>query len=151
MITYDTRVNENGTLTSNLTITYQNNCSWDYNVFTTALVPNGAQLINTRYSSHALGPLVTRSDDLTEFTSYIFVGPNATANVTYTYSLPTATIGSAGVYSHYSLYVQKQAGINDYTLNTDVTLPHGAQLIRESNIGNGTVTSGDVQAEVIYR
>jgi type 1 fimbria pilin len=47
--------------------------------------------------------------------------------------------------------VQKQAGINDYTLNTAVTLPHGAQLIRESNIGNGTVTSGDVQAEVIYR
>jgi hypothetical protein len=150
-ITYDTRVNENGTLTSNLTITYQNNCPWEYNVFTTALVPNGAQLISARYSSHALGPLVTWSDGLTEFTSYIFVGPNATANVTYTYSLPAATIGSAGVYSHYSLYVQKQAGINDYTLNTAVTLPHGAQLIRESNIGNGTVTSGDVQAEVIYR
>jgi hypothetical protein len=32
-----------------------------------------------------------------------------------------------------------------------VTLPNGAQLIHESNVGNGTVTNGDVQVEVIYR
>jgi len=150
-LTYSAHIEDNGTVTSNLTLTYQNNCWWDYKVFTTALVPNGAQLLGARYSSESLGPQVTASDGLTAISSWIVVPPHTAANVTYTYSLPAATVGSAGVYSHYSLYVQKQAGIDDYTLNTAVTLPHGAQLIHESNVGNGTVTNGDVQVEVIYR
>jgi hypothetical protein len=149
-ITYQTHIEDNGTQTSNLTITYVNNCWWDYKVFTTALVPNGAQLLDARYSSQALGPLVTASDGLTAISSWVVVAPHSAANVTYTYTLP-ATVGSAGVFGHYDLYVQKQAGIDHYTLNTDVTLPHGAQVIHESNVGNGTVTSGDVQVEVIYR
>jgi hypothetical protein len=149
-ITYQTHIEDNGTQTSNLTITYANNCWWDYKVFTTALVPNGAQLLDARYSSHALGPLITASDGLTTISSWVVVAPHSAANVTYTYTLP-ATASSAGVFGHYDLYVQKQAGIDHYTLNTDVTLPRGAHVIHESNVGNGTVSTGDVQVEVIYR
>ena len=148
-ITYHTRIQDDGMQTSNLTITYRNNCWWDYKVFTTALVPKDAELLDARYSSHALGPLVTPSDGLTAISSWVVVAPNSAANVTYTYTFP-ATVGT-GVLSHYYLYVQKQAGIDHYTLNTDVTLPDGAQPIRESNVGTGTVLNGDVQVEVIYR
>lgn len=149
-LTYQTYLQANGTQTSNLTITYQNNNWWDYKVFTTALVPKDAQLLDARYRSQSIGPLVTQSDGLTAISSWVVVPPHTTTNVTYTYTLP-AMVGSGGVFSHYTLYVQKQAGIDHFTLNTAVTLPSGAQLIHESNVGNGTVVNGDVQAEVIYR
>jgi hypothetical protein len=149
-ITYHASLHDNGTQTSNVTITYANNCGWTYKVFTTTLVPNGAALLDARYSSYSLGPRVTSSDDLTAISSYVEVPAHTTANVTYTYSLP-ATLLPAGVYSHYDLYVPQQAGLDHHTLNTDVTLPHGAQLIHESNVGNGIVTNGDVHVEVIYR
>jgi len=149
-ITYHTDLHDNGTQTSNVTITYANNCGWTYKVFTTTLVPEGAELLNERYSSYHLGPDVTESGDLTAFSSYVEVPAHSTGSVTYTYSLPT-TLLPAGVFSHYDLYVPKQAGIDQFTLNTAVTLPNGAQLIHESNVGNGTVTNGDVQVEVIYR
>jgi hypothetical protein len=93
---------------------------------------------------------VTESGDLTAFSSYVEVPAHSAGSVTYTYSLPT-TLLPAGVFSHYDLYVPKQAGIDQFTLNTAVTLPNGAKLIHESNVGNGTVTNGDVQVEVIYR
>lgn len=149
-LTYQTHIEDDGTQTSNLTITYQNNNWWDYKVFTTALVPNSAQLLHAQYDSQSLGPLVTQNNGLAAFSSWIVVPPYTTTNVTYTYTLP-AMIGSAGVVGHYDLDVQKQAGIDQYTLNTAVTLPSGAQLIHESNIGSGTVANCDVQAEVIYR
>jgi hypothetical protein len=150
-ITYDTYLYDNGTQTSNVTITYANNCGWTYKVFTTTLVPNDAALLDARYnSSYHLGPLVTYADNLTTISSYVEVPAHATANVTYEYSLPS-TLLPAGVFSHYDLYVQKQAGIDQFTLNTAVTLPQGAQVIHESNVGNGIVANGDVQVEVIYR
>src|ERR1019366_2013764 len=139
-----------GTQTSNLTITYQNNNWWNYKVFTTALVPQGARLLDARYTSPSTGPFVTDSAGLTTLSSQIVVPPHTTANVTYSYTVP-ATVGSGGVFSHYTLYVQKQAGIDQYTLNTAVTFPQGAQLVHESNVGSETGVTGDVQAEVIYR
>jgi hypothetical protein len=149
-LTYHTRIEDNGTQTSNLTITYTNNCWWNYTVFTTALVPKDAQVLDARYnSSDSIGPVVTPSGDLTAISSWVDVAPYSTANVTYTYTFPSTV--EAGAASHYNLYVQKQAGIDHYTLNTDVTLPHGAHLIHESNVGNGIVSNGDVQVEVIYR
>ena len=149
-ITYHTYLYDNGTQTSNVTITYANNCGWTYKVFTTTLVPNDAVLLDARYTSYHLGPLVTYADNLTTISSYVEVPAHATANVTYEYSLPS-TLLPAGVFSHYDLYVQKQAGIDQFTLNTAVTLPQGAQIIHESNVGNGIVANGDVQVEVIYR
>jgi hypothetical protein len=141
----------NGTQTSNVTITYANNCGWTYKVFTTTLVPDDAALLNAQYnSSYHLGPLVTYADNLTTISSYVEVPAHSTGNVTYEYSLPS-TLLPAGVFSHYDLYVQKQAGIDQFTLNTAVTLPQGAQVIHESNVGNGIVANGDVQVEVIYR
>ena len=149
-ITYHTYLYDNGTQTSNVTITYANNCGWTYKVFTTTLVPNDAVLLDARYTSYHLGPLVTYADNLTTISSYVEVPAHATANVTYEYSLPS-TLLPAGVFSHYDLYVQKQAGIDQLTLNTAVTLPQGAQVIHESNVGNGIVANGNVQVEVIYR
>jgi hypothetical protein len=149
-ITYDTYLHDNGTQTSNVTITYANNCGWTYKVFTTTLVPNDAALLDARYTSYHLGPLVTYADNLTTISSYVEVPAHTTANVTYEYSLPS-TLLPAGVFSHYDLYVQKQAGIDQFTLNTAVTLPQGAQVIHESNVGNGIVANGNVQVEVIYR
>jgi hypothetical protein len=93
---------------------------------------------------------VTYADNLTTISSYVEVPAHSTGNVTYEYSLPS-TLLPAGVFSHYDLYVQKQAGIDQFTLNTAVTLPQGAQVIHESNVGNGIVANGDVQVEVIYR
>jgi len=148
-ITYHANLHDDGTQTSNVTITYANDCGWTYKVFTTTLVPKDAELLDTRNSSYRLGPQVTSSDDLTAISSYVEVPAHTTAFVTYTYSLPT-TLVPAGVVSHYDLYVPQQAGLDHHTLNTDVTLPHGAQLIRESNVGNGTATNGDVHVEVIY-
>jgi hypothetical protein len=37
-------------------------------------------------------------------------------------------------FSHYSLFVQEQAGIDDCMLNTAVTMSHGPQLTRKSNV-----------------
>ena len=151
-ITYHTYLQDNGTQTSNVTITYTNNCDWTYKVFTTTLVPNDAALLDAQYgpTSYHLGPLVTYADNLTTISSYVEVPAHTTANVTYEYSLPS-TLLPAGIFSHYDLYVQQQPGINQYTLNTAVTLPQGAQLIHESNVGNGILATGDVQVEAIYR
>jgi hypothetical protein len=141
----------NGTQTSNVTITYANNCGWTYKVFTTTLVPNDAALLNAQYNSpYHLGPLVTYADNLTTISSYVEVPAHSTGNVTYEYALPS-TLLPAGVFSHYTLYFQAQPGVTQYTLNTAVTLPQGAQLVHESNVGNGIVANGDVQVEVIYR
>ena len=148
-ITYHAYLHDDGTQTSNVTLTYANDCGWTYKVFTTTLVPKDAELLDTRNSSYLLGPQVTSSDDLTAISSYVEVPAHTTALVTYTYSLPT-TLVAAGVYSHYDLYVPQQAGLDHHTVNTGVTLPHGAQLIRESNVGNETATNGDVHVEVIY-
>ena len=139
-ITYHTYLHDDGTQTSNVTVTYANNCGWTYRVVTTTLVPKDAQLLNESYdSSYHLGPIWTESGDLTSISSYVEVPAHSTASVTYTYSLPP-TLVPAGVFSHYDLYVPKQAGIDQFTLNTAVTLPDGAQLIHESNVGNGTVS-----------
>ena len=141
----------NGTQTSNVTITYANNCGWTYKVFTTTLVPNDAALLNAQYnSSYHLGPLVTYEDNLTTISSYVEVPAHSTGNVSYQYTLPS-TLLPAGVFSHYNLYFQTQPGVTQYTLNTAVNLPQGAQLVHESNVGNGITASNDVQVEVIYR
>ena len=110
-LTYQTHLHDDGTQTSNLTITYQNNNWWNYKVFTTALVPQGARLLGARYTSPSTGPFVTHSAGLTTLSSQVVVPPHTTANVTYSYTV-SATVGSAGVFSHYTLYVQKQAGID---------------------------------------
>ena len=104
----------NGTQTSNVTITYANNCGWTYKVFTTTLVPNDAALLNAQYNSpYHLGPLVTYADNLTTISSYVEVPAHSTGNVTYEYALPS-TLLPAGVFSHYTLYFQAQPGVTQY-------------------------------------
>ena len=139
-----------GSAVSTLTLTYTNGNWWDYDVFSTTLVPAGAQLVSAQNDTHAfLGPVVTNGDGVTALSSRILVSANTTGSVTYTYTQPNVVSGS-GIGNHYDLYIHKQAGINSYILNASVQLPPGATMIHAENVGSNQVFDGDAHVSVVY-
>jgi len=140
----------NGSTVSRLTVTWTNEDSWDYNVFSTVLIPAKAEV--TQASHHAQtfeGPLKAHGPDFTALSARVVVPANDTCSVTYTYEQAINVHGN-GLGLHYDLYVQKQAGIDAYTLNTSVQLPPGATLIHSENVGH-QVATGDTHVDVVYR
>jgi hypothetical protein len=149
-IDYHVELLANGSAVSTLTLTYTNNNWWDYDVFSTTLVPPGAELVAAHNVSSAFkGPELTSGDGFTAFSSRILVAANSTGSMTYVYTLPNIVTGS-GIGSNYDLLVQKQAGIVQYALNVSVQLPAGATMIHAENVGSNQVVTGDAQVSVIY-
>lgn len=149
-IDYHVELLSDGSAISTLTLTYVNGNWWNYDVFSTALVPPGAQLVAVQNTTHAFrGPLVTNGDGFTALSSRMLVSANTTGSVTYTYTLPNVVAGT-GVWHEYTLNVQKQAGINSYILNASVQLPPGATTIRAENVGSNQVFDGDAHVSVVY-
>ncbi|MGA3359804.1 MAG: DUF4012 domain-containing protein [Halobacteriota archaeon] len=146
----DVTIFADGSTISNLTITYINHCWWQYNVFSTVLVPPGAELIAVRNSTRAFeGPLITNGTGFSAFSAHLGVLAGSTASVTYVYKLPKNVHGN-GIGNHYDLYFEKQAGINEYTLNTTVELPQGSTVIKTENVGVNQTSMEDIHAQVIY-
>jgi hypothetical protein len=149
-IDYHVQLFSDGSAVSTLTLTYTNGNWWDYDVFSTTLVPAGAQLVSAQNDTHAfLGPVVTNGDGVTALSSRILVSANTTGSVTYTYTQPNVVSGS-GIGNHYDLYIHKQAGINSYILNASVQLPPGATMIHAENVGSNQVFDGDAHVSVVY-
>ncbi|MGA3200011.1 MAG: DUF4012 domain-containing protein [Halobacteriota archaeon] len=149
-IDYHVQLFSDGSAISTLTLTYANGCWWDYDVFSTALVPPGAELIAVQNATHAFkGPEVTNGDGFTALSSSLNVSANTTGSVTYTYIQPNV-VSASGIAHHYDLYIQKQAGINSYVLNVSVQLPAGATMIHTENIGSNQVFDGDAHVSVVY-
>ena len=81
-------------------------------MFSTALVPPGAELVAVQNTTHAFkGPEVTNGDGFTALSSSLNVSANTTGSVTYTYIQPNV-VSASGITHHYDLYIQKQAGID---------------------------------------
>jgi hypothetical protein len=149
-IDYHVELLSDGSAICTLTLTYANGCWWDYDVFSTALVPPGAQLVAVQNASHAFrGPLVTNGGGFTALSSRLLVSANTTGSVTYTYTQPNVVSGSS-IWHGYELNIQKQAGINRYILNASVQLPPGATMIRAENVGSNQVFDGDAHVSVVY-
>ncbi|MGA2885544.1 MAG: DUF4012 domain-containing protein [Halobacteriota archaeon] len=149
-IDYHVQLFSDGSAISTLTLTYANGCWWDYDVFSTALVPPGAELIAVQNATHAFkGPEVTNGDGFTALSSSLNVSANASGSVTYTYTQPNV-VSASGIGYHYDLYIKKQAGINSYVLNVSVQLPAGATMIHAENVGSNQVFNGDAHVSVVY-
>jgi hypothetical protein len=149
-IDYHVQLFSDGSAISTLTLTYTNGCWWDYDVFSTALVPPGAQLIGVQNATHAFnGSEVTNGDGFTALSSRLLVSANTTGSVTYTYIQPNV-VSASGISHHYDLYIQKQAGINSYVLNASVQLPPGTTMIHAENVGSNQVFEGDAHVSVAY-
>jgi hypothetical protein len=149
-IDYHVQLFSDGSAVSTLTLTYTNGCWWDYDVFSTALVPPGAELVSVQNTTHAFeGPEVTTGDGFTALSSRMLVSANTTGSVTYTYTQPNV-VSANGIANHYDLYVQKQAGITNYILNASVQLPPGATMIHAENVGSNQVFEGDAHVSVVY-
>ena len=149
-IDYHVQLFSDGSAISTLTLTYTNECWWDYDVFSTALVPPGAELIAVQNATHAFkGPEVTNGDGFTALSSRLNVSANASGSVTYTYTQPNV-VSASGIGYHYDLYIKKQAGINSYVLNVSVQLPAGATMIHAENVGSNQVFNGDAHVSVVY-
>jgi len=149
-IDYNAQLLSDGSALCTLTLTYTNGCWWDYDVFSTALVPPGAELIAVQNATHAFkGPEVTNGDGFTALSSSLNVSANASGSVTYTYTQPNV-VSASGIGYHYDLYIKKQAGINSYVLNVSVQLPAGATMIHAENVGSNQVFNGDAHVSVVY-
>jgi hypothetical protein len=149
-IDYHVQLFSDGSAITTLTLTYANGCWWEYDVFSTALVPPGAELVAVQNATQEFkGPLVTNGDGFTALSSRLLVSANGTGSVTYTYVQPSV-VSASGIGYHYDLYVQKQAGINSYILNASVQLPPGATLIHAENVGSDQVFTGDAHVSVVY-
>jgi hypothetical protein len=139
-----------GSAISTLTVTYTNGCWWDYDVFSTTVLPAGAQLVAVQNATYAFnGPLVTNGDGFTALSSRLLVSANATGSVTYTYTQPNVVSGNA-IWHGYDLYIQKQAGITRYIVNASVQLPPGAAMIKSENVGSNQVFDDDAHVSVVY-
>jgi len=150
-IDYHVELLADGSAVSTLTLTYANDCWWDYDVFSTTLVPPGAELVAANNASHALkGPQVTSGAGFTAFSSRILVSANTIGSVTYVYKIPSIVRGS-GIAHHYDLAVQKQAGIVRYALNVSVQLPPGSTAISTENVGSNLGLTRDAHVSVVYR
>jgi Protein of unknown function (DUF4012) len=150
--TIDSRVQlfSNGSAISTLTLSYTNGCWWEYDVFSTALVPPGAELMAVQNTTHAFkGPEVTNGDGFTALSSSLNVSANTTGSVTYTYIQPNV-VSASRIAHHYDLYIQKQAGITSYVLNVSVQLPPGATMIHAENVGSNQLFEGDAHVSVVY-
>jgi hypothetical protein len=140
----------NGSAVSTLTLTYTNNNWWGYDVFSTTLVPPGAELVAAHNVSNTFtGPEVTSGNGFTAFSSRILVAANSTGSVTYVYTLPNIVTGS-GIGNNYDLTVQKQAGIVRYAFNVSVQLPPRATMIHAENVGSNQILTGDAHVSVVY-
>ncbi|MGZ4892156.1 MAG: DUF4012 domain-containing protein [Halobacteriota archaeon] len=160
-INYHIQLFSDGSAISTLTLTYTNGCWWDYDVFSTTLVPSGAELIAAQNATHAFkGPLVTSEEGSTALSSRLLVSANTlssrllvsantTGSVTYTYMEPNVASAS-GIGHHFDLYIQKQAGITRYILNASVQLPPGATMIHAENVGSNQVFESDAHMDVVY-
>ena len=149
-IDYHVQLFPDGSAISTLTLTYANGCWWDYDVFSTALVPPGAELVAVQNATQEFkGPLVTNGDGFTALSSRLLVSANGTGSVTYTY-VQQNVVSASGIGYHYDLDIQKQAGINSYILNASVQLPPGATMIHAENVGLNQVFTGDAHVSVVY-
>jgi len=149
-IDYHVQLFPDGSAISTLTLTYANGCWWDYDVFSTALVPPGAELVAVQNATQEFkGPLVTNGDGFTALSSRLLVSANGTGSVTYTY-VQQNVVSASGIGYHYDLDIQKQAGINSYILNASVQLPPGATMIHAENVGSNQVFTGDAHVSVVY-
>jgi hypothetical protein len=149
-IDYHVQLFSDGSAISTLTLSYANGCWWDYDVFSTALVPPGAELVAVQNTTNAFkGPEVTNGDGFTALSSALNVSANTTGSVTYTYIQPNV-VSASGIAHHYNLSIQKQAGITSYVLNVSVQLPTGATMIHAENVGSNQVLTGDAHVSVVY-
>jgi hypothetical protein len=149
-IDYNAQLFSDGSALCTLTLTYTNGCWWNYNVFSTTLVPPGAELVSVQNATHAFyGPEVTNGDGFTALSSRLNVSANTSGSVTYTYIQPNV-VSASGIAHHYDLYIQKQAGITRYILDASVQLPQGATMIHAENVGSNQVFEGDAHVSVAY-
>ncbi len=108
-IDYRVQLLANGSAASTLTVTYNNTCFWRYDVFSTVLVPPGAELLNVTTSAQNLrGPVTTRGADFTAFSVSVRVSNSSIGTITYQYTLPNV-VRFSGDEGRYALSVLKQA------------------------------------------
>jgi hypothetical protein len=149
-VDYRVELLADGSTVSMLTLTYTNDCGWDYQVFNTVLVPPGAELTATNSTARVFdGPLQTNGTDFSAFSARLVVPAYSTGTVTYSYRLPNV-VHASGVVLRYDLSVQKQGGIDQYTLSTTVQLPQGATLVRTDNVGTNQTFTADAHVQVLY-
>ena len=150
-IDYRVELLTDGSAVANLTISYDNRNFWEYDVFSTTLVPAGAELVSVRNITNAFkGPLVTSGEGLTAISSRMLVAADTNGSVTYSYKIPNV-VQSSGIGHRYDLTVQKQAGIVRYVLSVSVQLPPGATAISTENVGSDMVLTEDAHISVVYR
>jgi len=120
-------------------------------VFSTTLVPPGAELVAAHNVTHAFkGPQVTGGEGLTAFSSRLIVAADTNGSVTYSYKIPNI-VHDSGIGHRYDLTVLKQAGVVRYGLNVSVHLPPGAKAISTENVGSNMVLTEDAHISVVYR
>ena len=150
-IDYRVELLADGSAVANLTISYANRNFWDYDVFSTTLVPPGAELVAAHNVTHAFkGPQVTGGEGLTAFSSRLIVAADTNGSVTYSYEIPNI-VHDSGIGHRYDLTVVKQAGVVRYGLNVSVHLPPGAKAISTENVGSNMVLTEDAHISVVYR
>lgn len=149
-IDYRVELLADGSAVANLTLSYDNRCFWDYDVFSTTLVPPGAELVAARNFTQAFkGPQVTSGDGLTAFSSRLIVAADANGSVTYSNKIPNI-VQDSGIANRYDLTVVKQAGVVSYGLNVSVQLPPRATAISTENVGSNMVLTEDAHISVVY-
>jgi Protein of unknown function (DUF4012) len=149
-IDYRVELLADGSAVANLTISYDNRNFWDYDVFSTTLVPPGAELIAAHNGTNAFkGPQVTDGEGLTAISSRMIVAADTNGSVTYSYKIPNV-VQSSGTGNRYDLTIVKQAGIVRYVLSVSVQLPVGATAIATENVGSNMVLTEDAHVSVVY-
>jgi hypothetical protein len=147
---YNVQLLSDGSAVANLTLTYTNNCWWDYDVFSTAVVPAGAELLTAHnVTDNFKGPEVTSGAGFTAFSSRLLVGADSSGSVQYTYKIPSAVQKSV-LMQRYELYVDKQAGITRYTLSVNVTVPPGATVVSAENARSNQMLTRNALVKIVY-
>ncbi|MHB8752975.1 MAG: DUF4012 domain-containing protein, partial [Aggregatilineales bacterium] len=140
-LTYDVQIQADGSLKSRLSVGYDYPASVaahdpavnplnysDINYFNTmqVFVPAGAVLSDTKDLQAAVNTV--NGPDNTEFVTLVEVKFDSTARYQFSYStLPL--VQSAGIYHHYRLLLQKQAGMIGESAEVQVTLPPNATIV----------------------
>jgi hypothetical protein len=149
-IDYNVQLLSDGSAIANLTLTYTNNCWWDYDVFSTAVVPAGAELLTAHnVTDNFKGPAVTSGAGFTAFSSRLLVGADSSGSVQYTYKIPNAVQRSI-LMQHYDLCVDKQAGVTRYALSVNVTVPPGATVVSAENARSNQMLTRNAHVTIVY-
>ncbi len=108
---------ENGNIVSTLSVVFENLDTASQNPYREEIsffVPKGSKLLSS--SDNFTEVSTTEENNKTVFRGRISVNPKSKINVTLKYNLPSGLVDS----SNYSLFIQKQPGVDAINFNTDI-------------------------------